>query len=64
MQPLIIFLKHWAHIHELTGPCNITSYALVWLVIFYLQEASGFGLPSVEFLLKHNEGEVRSIAGE
>jgi hypothetical protein len=61
---VILFLKHWASLHKLTGPSNITDYALTWLVIFYLQEASGFGLPSVELLEQLHDGTVRSIAGE
>jgi hypothetical protein len=63
VRPVILFLKHWASLHKLTGPCNITNYALTWLVIFYLQEASGFGLPSVELLQRLHTGPVRIIAG-
>jgi hypothetical protein len=61
---VIIFLKHWAHLHELTGQSKITNYALTWLAIFYLQEVSGFGLPTVEVLQKLHEGQVKQIAGE
>jgi hypothetical protein len=61
---VILFLKHWASLHKLTGPSNITNYALTWLVIFYLQEVSGFGLPSVELLQRLDDGPVKSIAGE
>lgn len=64
VRPVILFLKHWAALHKLTGPSNITNYALTWLVIFYLQEASGFGLPSVERLQRLHDEPVRSIAGE
>jgi DNA polymerase sigma len=64
VRPVILFIKHWAHCHKLTGPSNITNYALTWLVIFYLQEASGFGLPSVELLQNRHEGPVKIIAGE
>jgi hypothetical protein len=60
----MLFLKHWAHLHKLTGPCKITNYALAWLVIFYLQEASGFGLPSVELLQMLHDGPMKRIAGE
>ncbi|PNF30107.1 hypothetical protein B7P43_G03142 [Cryptotermes secundus] len=63
VRPVILFIKHWAHSHKLTGQSNITSYALTWLVIFYLQEASGFGLPSVELLQRLHEGPVKRIAG-
>jgi DNA polymerase sigma len=61
---VILFLKHWAHLHKLTGPNSITSYALTWLVIFYLQDASGFGLPSVELQQRRHEGPTKRIAGE
>jgi hypothetical protein len=63
VRPVSLFLKHWADCHKLTGPSNITNYALTWLVIFYLQEASGFGLPSVELLQRLHEGPVKRIAG-
>jgi DNA polymerase sigma len=64
VRPVILFVKHWASLHELTGPSNITNYALTWLVIFYLQEASGFGLPSVQQLQQRCGGPPKIIAGE
>ncbi|XP_069686366.1 uncharacterized protein [Periplaneta americana] len=63
VKSLIIFLKQWANVHGLIGPCNITNYALTWLVIFYLQQASGFGLPPVEYLMKLHNGTMKTIAG-
>lgn len=64
MRPVIIFLKHWAHIHQLIGQSKITNYALAWLVIFYLQKVSGFGLPTVQVLHKLHKGPEKLIAGK
>ncbi|KDR09603.1 uncharacterized protein LOC110838598 [Zootermopsis nevadensis] len=63
VRPVIIFLKHWAHIHQLIGQSKITNYALAWLVIFYLQKVSGFGLPTVRVLHKLHKGPEKLIAG-
>ena len=34
---MIIFFKKWFHLAQLSGSFRINSYALSWLVIFYLQ---------------------------
>ena len=63
IKPLILFIKYWAQTHDLIGPNKITNYALIWLIIFYLQQGSGFGLPSVETLEQLHTGQECKIAG-
>ncbi|KAJ9599948.1 hypothetical protein L9F63_009776 [Diploptera punctata] len=63
VKPLIVFVKHWAQIHDLVGPIKITNYALTWLVIFYLQQNPDFSLPCVNILQKLHKGHVHRIAG-
>lgn len=47
---LILFLKQWLHLSGLLGSHLVTSYALTWCVIFYLQSALVF--PSISDLIK------------
>ena len=47
---MILLLKRWMELCGLSGPGNITSYALYWLVIFNLQNKSI--LPSVGSLIE------------
>lgn len=56
---LILFLKKWILLGNLAGPDGITSYALTWLVIFYLQVK--YKIPSVAALIKsHNQSKIVS----
>ncbi|KAL6432387.1 hypothetical protein ACFW04_006772 [Cataglyphis niger] len=47
---MILFLKQWLHKCDLLGSRLITSYALTWCVIFYLQTLLVF--PSISQLIK------------
>ncbi|XP_018397182.1 PREDICTED: terminal uridylyltransferase Tailor-like, partial [Cyphomyrmex costatus] len=58
-QKLTLFLKKWLSLAGLSGPDGITNYALVWLVIFYLQVK--FKIPSIADLIKtHNQSKIIS----
>jgi len=58
-QKLTLFLKKWLSLGGLTGSDGITNYALVWLVIFYLQVK--FKAPSIAALIKnHNQSKIVS----
>lgn len=47
--PLAVLLKYWAKAHELTGTGKLTNYALILLLVFYLQQAPAV-LPAVAWL--------------
>ena len=47
---LIILIKFWGKIHELTGYNKITNYALVMLIYFYLQRLKEPLLPKISQL--------------
>ncbi|KAG5320509.1 STPAP polymerase, partial [Pseudoatta argentina] len=58
-QKLILFLKKWLSLANLSGPDGMTNYALVWLVIFYLQVK--LKIPSIADLIKsHNQSKIIS----
>ncbi|EGI71086.1 Poly(A) RNA polymerase protein cid1 [Acromyrmex echinatior] len=58
-QKLTLFLKKWLSLANLSGPDGMTNYALVWLVIFYLQVK--FKIPSIADLIKsHNQSKIIS----
>ncbi|XP_012056331.1 PREDICTED: speckle targeted PIP5K1A-regulated poly(A) polymerase-like [Atta cephalotes] len=58
-QKLTLFLKKWLSLAGLSGPDGITNYALVWLVIFYLQVK--LKIPSIVDLIKsHNQSKIIS----
>lgn len=59
-QKLTLFLKKWLSLGGLTGPEGITNYALVWLVIFYLQ-VKFKEIPSIAALIKRrNQSKIVS----
>lgn len=47
---LIILIKFWGKIHELTGHNRITNYSLVMLICFYLQQLKEPLLPKISYL--------------
>lgn len=54
---LILFLKKWILLGNLTGSDGITNYSLTWLVIFYLQVK--YKIPSIATLIKkHNHSKI------
>ncbi|XP_057328461.1 uncharacterized protein LOC130669526 [Microplitis mediator] len=57
---LILFIKDWINICNLSGEDGISSYAIAWMVIYYLQ--TKFILPSVADLIKL-EGKSCMISG-
>lgn len=58
---MILFLKQWLHKCGLLGSRLITSYALTWCVIFYLQTLLVF--PSISQLIKLKNSSWR-ISGK
>uniref|UniRef100_A0A1B6MG94 RRM domain-containing protein n=1 Tax=Graphocephala atropunctata TaxID=36148 RepID=A0A1B6MG94_9HEMI len=51
IRPLVMVVKYWAKVCGVTGhPQNLTTYSLVMLVIFYLQQSSPSLLPPVATL--------------
>ncbi|XP_057329965.1 uncharacterized protein LOC130670566 [Microplitis mediator] len=57
---LILFIKDWINICNLSGEDGISSYAIAWMVIYYLQ--TRFIVPSVADLIKL-EGNSCMIRG-
>ncbi|KAH0553914.1 hypothetical protein KQX54_005824 [Cotesia glomerata] len=57
---LILFMRYWIDACNLNGQDEIRSYAISWMVIYYLQ--TKFILPSVAELMK-TEGESRMVGG-
>ncbi|XP_057328929.1 uncharacterized protein LOC130669838 [Microplitis mediator] len=57
---LILFIKNWTNICNLNGENGICSYAIAWMVIYYLQ--TKFILPNVVNLIKL-EGKSSMIGG-
>ncbi|KAG8034786.1 hypothetical protein G9C98_007862, partial [Cotesia typhae] len=57
---LILFMRYWIDACNLNGQDEIRSYAISWMVIYYLQ--TKFIFPSVAELMK-TEGESRVIGG-
>ncbi|XP_063237133.1 speckle targeted PIP5K1A-regulated poly(A) polymerase-like isoform X2 [Bacillus rossius redtenbacheri] len=55
IQPLVMVLKHWGRLYELTGTGHITNYALVWLVLYYLQQLDEPIAPPVAALQRWND---------
>ncbi|KAJ8670640.1 hypothetical protein QAD02_001899 [Eretmocerus hayati] len=57
---LILFMKKWTNLCRLTGKKSFTSFAISWLVVFFLQIEEI--LPSVQSLMEL-ENESRLVAG-
>ncbi|KAG8042405.1 hypothetical protein G9C98_005039 [Cotesia typhae] len=57
---LILFVKDWINISNLGGEDGICSYAIAWMVIYYLQ--TKFILPNVATLIKA-KGKSQLIGG-
>ncbi|CAG5097577.1 Similar to Tailor: Terminal uridylyltransferase Tailor (Drosophila melanogaster), partial [Cotesia congregata] len=57
---LILFMRYWIDACNLNGQDEIRSYAISWMVIYYLQ--TKFILPSVAELMK-TQGESRVVGG-
>ncbi|XP_033207769.1 uncharacterized protein LOC117167157 [Belonocnema kinseyi] len=57
---MILFIKKWLGICGISGSRNITSYAISWFVIFYLQIRQI--LPSVASLMTNNHN-IKNISG-
>lgn len=55
---LILFVKKWFSYFDLPGTYGIISYALTWLVMFYLQKE--LYLPSVTSLLQEGKNEIKN----
>lgn len=54
---MILYLKKWLNLSQLSGPDCITTFAISWYVIFYLQ-VEGI-LPTVHDLIKRkNESKI------
>ncbi|XP_047345837.1 speckle targeted PIP5K1A-regulated poly(A) polymerase-like [Vespa velutina] len=45
LKPLIIVIKYWARQYKISGCGKISNYALIMLIIFYLQQAEPYVLP-------------------
>lgn len=50
LRPLMMFIKFWAKVHDLTGQGKMTNYGLLCLIIFYLQQESVALIPVVKDL--------------
>lgn len=55
LKPLMIIIKFWAKTSELSGHGKFTNYAIVMMVIFYLQQPETNMLPSIVDLQKNFE---------
>ncbi|KAL0281605.1 UNVERIFIED_CONTAM: hypothetical protein PYX00_002541 [Menopon gallinae] len=60
---IILFLKEWIKVHGLYGSPKFSSYALVMLIFYYLQQEPEPILPTVEYLQKKYTGKEKIIAG-
>ncbi|XP_073946495.1 uncharacterized protein [Choristoneura fumiferana] len=47
--PVAVVIKYWASVHELSGTGKLTNYALIMMLIYYLQSQHEL-LPSVAWL--------------
>ncbi|XP_044728798.1 poly(A) RNA polymerase, mitochondrial-like [Chrysoperla carnea] len=50
LRPMMMVIKYWAKINDITGPGKISNYALVMLLIFYLQQNPKPILPNISML--------------
>ena len=50
LRPLVIIIKYWGKIFEITGQGKFTNYAMILLIIFYLQQPEVKILPTVSLL--------------
>ncbi|KAM3959710.1 speckle targeted PIP5K1A-regulated poly(A) polymerase isoform 1-T3 [Aphomia sociella] len=48
--PIAVLIKYWAKVHDISGSGKITNYALIMLIIFYLQQPNIAILPSIRRL--------------
>lgn len=58
---MILYLKKWLNLCQLSGADCITTFAISWFVIFYLQ-INGI-LPTVYDLIKR-KNESKIVAGK
>lgn len=45
---MAIILKYWVKVHDLSGSCKLSNYALLWLLIFYLQSLKSPIIPAIK----------------
>lgn len=57
--PMAVLLKYWAKVHGISGTGKLTNYALVMMIIFYLQSDTLCLLPSVRWLQRFPEHSNR-----
>ncbi|XP_044728381.1 speckle targeted PIP5K1A-regulated poly(A) polymerase-like [Chrysoperla carnea] len=50
LRPMMMVIKYWAKINDIAGPKKISNYALVMLLIFYLQQNPKPILPNISML--------------
>ncbi|XP_046384521.1 speckle targeted PIP5K1A-regulated poly(A) polymerase-like isoform X1 [Ischnura elegans] len=53
LKDIIMFVKYWAKKYHLCGPGSFTSYALVMLFLFYIQQSPQSTIPPVEVLQRN-----------
>lgn len=56
--PLAVLLKYWAKVHGLSGTGKITNYALVLMILFYVQQPPRPILPTVEWLQRDASNDL------
>ncbi|KAK7874063.1 hypothetical protein R5R35_004609 [Gryllus longicercus] len=66
LQSLFLFVKMWARLQclrSVSEPHHFTSYALVMMAVFYLQQLPQPVLPPIKKLMEEHKGEQQVIAG-
>lgn len=50
---LVMIIKYWMKINSFVGPDKISNYAILWLIIFFLQSTSVPIMPPIQ-IFQHN----------
>lgn len=62
LRPFFMILKFWLNKHDLIGSNGITSYSLILMAIYYLQQLEKPILPAIQYL--QNSSQTRQIVGD
>ncbi|XP_045510294.1 terminal uridylyltransferase Tailor-like [Colias croceus] len=55
--PMCLIIKYWAQVNGLLGTCQLNTYSLMLLILFFLQQPPRY-IPSVQYLQKKMHAET------